>query len=136
MHPQQFPYPQNPEHPGSLGLPYAPITLFSRQTSLQRQALLDSGAMVNVLPYSVGLELGAPWEKTPPLQLTGNLAAFPAYAIKVETQVGDFAPLVLTFAWTQNDQVPIIFGLINFFLKFNVCFFASERVFEIIPCQQ
>ena len=37
--------------------------------------LLDTGAMVNVLPYQVGVDLRAVWEQqTTALQLTGNLA--------------------------------------------------------------
>ena len=131
MHSQQFLYPRNPEHPDTLGLPYVPITLLSRHETLQMQALLDSGSMVNLLPYRTGLNLGVAWGTTPPISLVGALGRLPAYALKVTTQIGDFPPKILTYAWTQSDQVPLILGLANFFLEYNVCFFASEGIIEI-----
>jgi hypothetical protein len=42
-------------------------------------ALLDTGASVNVLPYEIGLQLGAVWEEQiVPIQLSGNLARMEA----------------------------------------------------------
>ena len=41
---------------------YLPIMLSYRDCSLEMMALLDTGASVNVLPYEVGLQLGAVWE--------------------------------------------------------------------------
>lgn len=133
MHSQQFLYPRDPERPDELNLPYIPITLSSKHRSLQCQALLDSGAKVNVIPYRVGLELGAPWGQTPAIHLTGNLEKVPTHAIGVMTRIGDFAPHPLLFAWTQSKQAPVILGLVDFFMEFNVCFFASEGVIEIAP---
>ncbi len=136
MHSQQFPYPRNPEHPDTLGLPFIPIALFSRHDSFQGQALLDSGSMVNLLPYRVGQALGAAWGSTTPVSLTGALGKLPAYALKVETQIGDFPPQILTYAWTRSDDAPLILGLVNFFLKYNVCFFAADGTIEIAPHQE
>ncbi len=54
--------------------PYLPLTLNYQNVSTSALGLLDTGAMVNVLPYSIGIELGAVWEhQTTELQLTGNL---------------------------------------------------------------
>lgn len=38
--------------------PYLPLTLAYHQSSVAASGLLDTGASVNVLPYSVGIELG------------------------------------------------------------------------------
>ena len=43
-------------------LPRLPLTLFSNNKSVEITGLVDSGATINVLPYSVGLALGAVWE--------------------------------------------------------------------------
>ncbi len=43
--------------------PYLPITLSHQNQSLEARGLLDTGATVNVLPYQLGLELGAIWEQ-------------------------------------------------------------------------
>lgn len=56
-------------------MPYLPLTLSNGNKSLEVMALLDTGASVNVLPYQIGLELGAVWqEQTVPITLSGNLA--------------------------------------------------------------
>jgi hypothetical protein len=56
-------------------MPYLPITLSNGSNSLEVMALLDTGASVNVLPYQIGLQLGATWEQqTVPIELSGNLA--------------------------------------------------------------
>ena len=58
-------YPFVERHP-SLGMaslaPVLPITLLGA-TSLSAFGLLDTGATVNVLPYSAGEQLGAVWEQ-------------------------------------------------------------------------
>ncbi len=43
-------------------VPYVPITLSYRDISVDSMGLLDTGAMINVLPYNLGLRLGAIWE--------------------------------------------------------------------------
>lgn len=114
--------------------PYLPLTLQNGERSLVLEGLLDTGAMINVLPYHVGIELGAVWEKqTNTLQLTGNLAQFPARVLLISASVGSFPPIRLAFAWTQSPRVPILLGQVNFFLEFDVCFFRSDLVFEISP---
>ena len=55
-------YPFTPVDP-RLGeaslLPFVPIVLQFGDNQVQSAGLLDTGATVNVLPYNLGLELGA-----------------------------------------------------------------------------
>ncbi len=96
--------------------------------------LLDSGADVNVLPYSVGIALGADWEKMKnPLRLSGNLANYEARGILLTASVADFRPVTLAFAWSRADHIPLVLGQINFFSEFDVCFFRSEEAFDLQP---
>ncbi|HBL11088.1 MAG TPA: hypothetical protein DD379_06715 [Cyanobacteria bacterium UBA11162] len=114
--------------------PYLPITLSHQNQSLEARGLLDTGATVNVLPYQLGLELGAIWEQlTHPLQLTGNLAQFEARVLILVATVADFEPVRLVFAWTQATNIPLILGQVNFFMEFNVCFYRSQLSFEVCP---
>lgn len=114
--------------------PMLPLTLRNGEHSVHLHGLLDTGAMVNVLPYNIGIELGANWEEqSNVLQLTGNLAQYPARVLLLSASVGSFPPVRLAFAWTQAPHVPILLGQVNFFLEFDVCFFRSELVFEISP---
>ena len=56
-------------------MPYLPLTLRSGQNSINISALVDSGATVSVLPFSIGLQLGLNWEEQKvAITLSGNLA--------------------------------------------------------------
>lgn len=114
--------------------PYLPITLLFQSQSIDTAGLLDTGAAVNVLPYRIGIELGAVWQQqTTSLQLTGNLAQYEARLLLVSAVVGSFQPVRLAFAWTLAEHVPLLLGQTNFFMEFNVCFYRSELAFEITP---
>ena len=88
--------------------------------------------MVNVLPWQLGLDLGAVWEgQTNSLRLTGNLAQYEARVLLVLAKIGQFEPVRLAFAWTQAENVPLLLGQVNFFMEFNVCFYRSQLVFDV-----
>ncbi|MBE9104078.1 hypothetical protein IQ229_03695 [Nostoc cf. edaphicum LEGE 07299] len=115
-------------------MPYLPLTLTNRSLSTEAIALLDTGASVNVLPYEIGLQLGAVWqEQTVPIQLSGNLALNEARGLVLSGEVAPFSPILLAFAWTQSKDTPIILGHMNFFAEFNVCFYRHELAFEVCP---
>lgn len=114
--------------------PYLPISLTHQNSSVEVSGLLDTGATINVLPYSIGIQLGYTWEaQTTALNLTGNLAQYEARAIVAEGKVGKFDPVKLVFAWTKNNEVPLILGQVNFFIEFNVCFYRGQLYFEVSP---
>lgn len=133
----QFPFVQvTPEASTGGLLPYLPLTLTHREHSVPASGLLDTGATVNVMPYQLGVQLGAVWEaQTKTVQLTGNLAQVEACVLIVSATVSQFNPVRLAFAWTRSDNVPLILGQVNFFMEFDVCFYRSRAMFEIIPKQ-
>ncbi len=115
-------------------LPQLPITLTLRDSSVEVLALLDTGASVNVLPYHVGLQLGATWEEqTTSVVLAGNLAQVEARGILIPTRIGHFDLVRLVYAWSASDDVPLLLGRMNFFLEFDVCFYRSRLEFELMP---
>jgi len=132
---RRFPFTESEKSLGvASNLPYLPLVLSYRGTSLSVSGLLDTGATVNVLPYDIGRQLGAVWDQqTTPVHLTGNLARFEARVLIVSTTVGEFAPVRIAFAWTRANKVPLILGQVNFFLEFDVCFFRSRKIYEIRP---
>ena len=104
--------------------------------TVQAEALLDTGSSINVLPFETGLRLGALWApEAPKLALAGNLARFPAQPLLVDVRIRGFEPVRMAFAWTRSDDAPLIFGQVNFFLEFNVCFFRDAGYFELRPKQ-
>jgi hypothetical protein len=132
---QRFPYVEiDPPLGAASALPYAPLELEHGGNVAMVSALVDSGAALNALPYDVGLQLGAVWDELAiPVRLAGNLAESDARAILVMATIGPFAPVRLAFAWTQNNQVPVILGQVNFFMEFDVCFFRSQSAFSVKP---
>ncbi|MBW4605218.1 MAG: hypothetical protein KME29_38130 [Calothrix sp. FI2-JRJ7] len=115
-------------------LPYLPIILTYQNCSISLSGLLDTGSSVNVLPYEVGLRLGAVWDRqTLSVPLGGNLARFEARALLLTANIERFPPVELAFAWTKDRNAPLILGHMNFFVAFDVCFYRSELAFEISP---
>ncbi len=131
----RFPFVDaNPAQPGTSLLPLLPFVLSQGGRQVEALGLLDTGAAVNVLPYSLGEQLGFVWEEqTTPLVLSGNLARLPARGVVVSGVVAHFAPVHLVFAWTQADDVRLILGQTNFFLEFDACFFRARSEFEVKP---
>jgi hypothetical protein len=132
MNPAPFPYLMRTAATGNAGLaPLLPITLQVHQ-QVSALGMLDTGAALNVLPYSLGLQLGADWDQqTTILQLSGNLAAVEARGIVVSAVVRAFPAVQLAFAWAKTDSVPLLLGQVNFFMEFDVCFFRSRGLFEV-----
>lgn len=113
-------------------LAYLPLRLSTSSHAIEVMGLLDTGSTVNVLPFTMGLELGQVWEEqTIPVKLTGNLARVPAFGVLVTAHIGSFPAIDLAFAWTQLRDVPLILGQVNFFMEFDVCFFRSQSAFEV-----
>jgi hypothetical protein len=60
--PMRFPYTQMGAEAVTL-MPRLALTLRRGQRSIDILGLLDTGAAVSVLPYSVGVDLGADWDQ-------------------------------------------------------------------------
>ncbi len=118
----------------SVIMPYLPLTLTLGDRSLEVMALLDTGASINVLPYEIGLQLGAIWEnQTVSIPLSGNLGQSDSRGLVVSGVIAQFPPVLFGFAWTESRDVPVILGHMNFFAEFNVCFYRHELAFEVCP---
>ena len=118
-------------------LPYLPLILINGKRSIEVIALLDTGASINVLPYEIGLQLGAVWKnQTVQIPLSGNLAHNESRGLVLTGTVTYFSSVLLAFAWTQSTDVPVILDHMNFFAEFNVCFYRHELAFEVCPIQK
>ena len=130
---QRFSFEPKPDAFGVIDfVPQLSFTLLNRNYSLQVSGLLDTGASVNVLPYDLGIELGAIWsEQTTLVRLGGNLASTEAKGIILNAQISNFIPARLAFAWSRSNDVPVLLGRTNFFQEFDVCFYTSLKQFEL-----
>ena len=133
--PKRFPFIERRNPKGEANVfPCVPIALSYGDRCSEIFGLLDTGSSLNVLPYDVGLELGAVWEEQSlSIPLSGNLAPVEARGLAVMGQVGDFPPTLLAFAWVKSNDPPLILGQLNFFLEFDVCFYRSQLAFDICP---
>lgn len=131
---ERFPFVERDPALGAASLaPMLPLTL-SGVRSRVTSGLVDTGAAVNVLPFTLGTDLGFDWDQlATSVRLSGNLASVEARAVLVSAVIGGFAPVRLAFAWAQVDTIPVILGQVNFFLAFDACFFRSRGMFEIRP---
>jgi hypothetical protein len=132
---RRYPFQPKRDEFGVLAdVPYLPLTLTYQNRSVEVMGLLDTGSSVNVLPYNIGIQLGAIWEEQRfSVTLAGNLASAEAKGLLVLATVGEFEPVQLAFAWTRVNNIPILLGRTNFFTEFDVCFYGSQLAFEVCP---
>jgi hypothetical protein len=105
---EQYPFVEADPAAGAISLmPVLPLMLRHGQNSVPVNGLLDTGAAISVMPYSIGLQLGAVWEQqTTSVQLTGNMARDEARVLIVSGQVGRFPAVRLAFAWANSNAMP------------------------------
>jgi hypothetical protein len=119
---------------GAALMPVLPIRLTHGTADVDVTGLADSGAMVNVLPYDTGLQLGLDWNAIQPtIPLAGNLGRHSAKGVVLLGTVASYPAVRLTFAWSQSPDARLILGQINFFMEFDVCFFRSRGAFDVRP---
>jgi len=115
-------------------LPFVPLTLSYSGQSIQRDALVDSGATNNVMPYQVGCDLGLSWDaQTLKLPEEEAFDGVPVVGIRVFGCIKPFPPIPLVFAWWKSDTRPLILGHMNFFMAFDVHFYDAAGFFELAP---
>jgi len=136
MRPQEFSYLRATRYPKFLkGLPYLTFSLQNQERSVSVSALIDSGSSISILPFDVGIALGLNWhaQHFPLPPLLGNLQPLSVFAVSLEAFIHPFPQVSLVFAWISDNSVPVILGQNNFFDEFNVSFFGSDGVFQLIP---
>ncbi|MGB7414024.1 MAG: hypothetical protein WA902_07430 [Thermosynechococcaceae cyanobacterium] len=113
-------------------LPRIPLILHHQSRIVEVVGLIDSGATINVLPYQVGLKLGATWEEPQAIiQLTGNLGGQPAIPFFTTAEIEGCGSAQLAFAWARSENIPLILGQTNFFMEFDICFYRSKLEFDV-----
>ena len=116
-------------------MPRLPLEIGFGARSIQVAGIVDSGASVNVLPYRVGLDLGAIWEEQADAgPLISGLGGVDSRALRVNARIPELTGargIPLVFAWANTDSLPVLLGQTNFLIEFNVCFYRSQNVFEV-----
>ena len=113
--------------------PMLSLTLRANGQEQTTTALGDSGADVNVLPWSIGASLGFVWEPNKATIRVAGIAQGAALPVLLSADFGDVQGAKLAFSWCQTDAVPLVLGQTNFFMEFDICFFRSRSEFQIVP---
>jgi gag-polyprotein putative aspartyl protease len=128
IHIARFPYEQTPV---GIPMPYIPIQLEAASRAVRVKALVDTGAMVNVIPKAVGEALNLKWDDGEPVQLGGNLGKASARTFTLNCTVTGLEATPLEVNWSMLEDVPVILGQIDFFAQFDVCFSYAENEISI-----
>lgn len=128
-------FPYTWRSPGHLApSPTLPLRLTRRGVAVDLIALVDSGAMLNVLPFDVGSRFGVDWDSlTRSVSVGGVGGGVPAKLLATDATIPPFAPVRLLFAWAKSNALPTVLGYADFFLEFEVCFFAHQDTFHVRP---
>lgn len=130
----QFGYTAIQSVSGSM-MPVLSLELSVGSRAVQISGIVDTGSAVNILPFRLGLALGAVWEEQQWLgNLTGGLSGTESRGLSVKArnlEIEGALDVPLLFAWAKSDEVPTLFGQTNFLMEFNVCFYRSQGYFEV-----
>lgn len=129
----RFPFiPRPGRGPHADPLPLVPMQLALGGRSLDVLGLLDTGATINVLPFSVGLRLGGDWDRSQPLaNVGGAFASAQSRLLPVQGTVAPFPAMEFVFVWSSSDDPPVILGQFDFLFRFDVFHARSRGWFEL-----
>jgi hypothetical protein len=99
-------------------------------------ALVDSGAWVNVLPYSLGLGLGLNWDDFPDGAMIGGSVVSASKKVRMKSKIRGFDELELQFAWLSHDNARLILGHDDFFRNFDVYFSTINQTFVVTQAKK
>ena len=110
-------------------MPLLDLRLSHDAHSIQAMALIDSGAMISLLPFEYGQQLGfSQTDRRVEVQLGGILRGVKAFAVIARAHIQPLPPVKLVFAWVEetNQSVPLVLGQINFFKQSRVDFRGKD----------
>lgn len=130
------PYITNPRFADDdIARPFVPVILRLGGNEIQELAMIDSGADVSVLPYRVGVNLGALWEDQDEVLVVAGLTEdLESRDITLNLTIGTLPRIMVPFAWTARDDLPVILGQSGFFSQFDICFFRSRGEIALRLC--
>jgi hypothetical protein len=117
-----------------IAMPSLSIKLSGHSAHSHIDALVDSGSMINALPFSIGIKFGVDWDSLPELpRIGGALSATSSKPLLLDVTINPFKPVTMAFAWLDVDIPHVILGGSGFFNQFDVCFHRSQLYFEVQP---
>ncbi len=114
-----------------LFMPYAWVRLSFGNTFWDEWALVDSGAEINVIPFSVGVKLGLDWNTSEDGPTIGGSASGATKTVELTVTIGSFTNVSMSFCWLSHDNVRVLLGEQDFFENFAVYFDLQNKEFAL-----
>jgi Retroviral aspartyl protease. len=112
---------------GEVLKPIIPVTIIGAKRSVNVFMLLDSGADLSLIPYSVGEAIGLELDIENRSEVQGIGEGSVAYILsQVRIKIGDVETPV-RIGWALIEEVPLILGRLDIFQKFSVEFREFEN---------
>lgn len=118
---------------GSIWKPMIPVTLIGPKRSVKLFMLLDSGADLSLVPYSVGEALGLELDIQKRSEIQGIGEGSVPYILSQGTlQIGKLK-VPIRIGWALIEEVPLILGRLDVFRHFAVEFREFEDKIVLKP---
>jgi hypothetical protein len=123
-------FPYLPDRQNAL-MPYVFVELEHESRKIEHMALVDSGAVSSVMPYSMGLALGFDWESGRDGPGVRGALESPSKIVRANISIPQFPTVETSFSWVRRDDVPLILGQRTFFYQSMVGFDGRKPAFTL-----
>ena len=107
--------------------PTIPVTIEGPKQSTDIFMIIDSGADISLVPYSVGEAIGLELDMKNRRDVRGIADGSVSYILsKVGLKIGDIDDVEVRIAWALTDGVPLVLGRLDVFRNLNIEFRESE----------
>jgi len=112
---------------GQILKPIIPLTIIGPRRKIKVFAILDSGADISMIPYSVGEVIGLELDMSTRSEIQGiGEGSVPYVLSEVGFQIGD-VEIPARIGWALIEEVPFILGRLDIFQKLAVEFREFEN---------
>ena len=112
---------------GQILKPIIPLTIIGPRRKIKVFAILDSGADISMIPYSVGEVIGLELDMSTRSEIQGiGEGSVPYVLSEVRFQIRD-AEIPARIGWALIEEVPFILGRLDVFQKLAVEFREFEN---------
>ena len=129
----EFPFKKRySEKLGDILKPIIPVSIIGPKKSVNIFMLLDSGADISLIPYSVGETIGLELDMANHSEVHGiGEGSVPYILSNVGLNIGN-VELSMRIGWALIEEVPFILGRLDLFQNFSVVFreFDNKIILE------
>ena len=112
---------------GQILKPIIPVTIIGAKQSITIHMLLDSGADLSLIPYSVGEAIGLELDMENRSEVQGiGEGSIPYILSQVKIEIGNVEASV-RIGWALIEEIPLILGRLDVFQQFSVEFREFEN---------